>query len=76
VEVPVWAWHWASPGDARLPWRRARRLALDGEARERKRRAVQAFRSQLLPDPSTGAGPILRATTVERAARSFEVVFA
>lgn len=76
IEVPVWAWHWAAPGDARLPWRRARRLVLDGDAVERKRRAVQAFASQLQPDPSTGAEPILRATTVERAARAFEVVFA
>ncbi len=75
VEVPVWAWHWAAPGDARLPWPRARRLALDADARRRKRSAVQAFASQLQPDASTGRGPILRATTVERAARPFEVVF-
>lgn len=75
VEVPVWAWHWATPGDTRLPWSRARRLALDAEVVRRKRSAVQAFTSQLLPDASTGSGPILRATTVERAARSFEVLF-
>ncbi|MDP9897850.1 PIG-L deacetylase family protein [Variovorax ginsengisoli] len=76
VEVPVWAWHWAHPGDARLPWARAQRLMLDAQAQQRKQAAVQAFRSQLHGDASTGAGPILRDTTVARAARPFELVFA
>ncbi|MDR6854506.1 PIG-L family deacetylase [Variovorax guangxiensis] len=75
VEVPVWAWHWATPGDARLPWHRARRLALDADAAQRKRHAVEAFASQLQPDASTGAGAILPASTVARAARPFEVLF-
>lgn len=75
VEVPVWAWHWAPAGDARLPWSRARRVTLDADTARRKAEAVDAFRSQLLPDTSTGAGPILRSTTVERARRPFEVVF-
>lgn len=75
VEVPVWAWHWAQPGDVRLPWSRAQRLTLDADARQRKQDAVQAFHSQLHGDHSTGAGPILRATTVERAARPFELYF-
>lgn len=76
IEVPVWAWHWATPGDARMPWRRARRVVLGADEARRKRRAVQAFESQLQLDHSTGAGPILRASTVERAARPFEVLFA
>ena len=76
VEVPVWAWHWARPGDARMPWRRARRVALGADAVRRKRQAIQAFKSQLAFDPSTGAGPILRNSTVARAARPFEVLFA
>ena len=75
IEVPVWAWHWARPGDARLPWHRARQLVLDDAAVQLKQEAVKAFVSQLLPDPSTGAGPVLRSTTVARAARSFEMVF-
>lgn len=75
IEVPVWAWHWAAPGDARLPWRRAGRLPLDADAAARKRCAVQAFDSQLRPDATTGAGPILRATTVARASRPYEVMF-
>ena len=75
IEVPVWAWHWAEPGDTRLPWHRASRLALDATAREQKRKAVDAFTSQLGADASTGAGPILRSTTVERAHRPFEIFF-
>ncbi|MEJ7687747.1 MAG: PIG-L family deacetylase [Variovorax sp.] len=75
IEVPVWAWHWAAPGDARLPWQRAFRLPLDCDAASRKRGAVQAYISQLHPDASTGAGPILRGTTVARAARPYEVFF-
>ena len=76
LEVPVWAWHWAQPADTRLPWHRARRLTLDADALRRKRDAVQCFASQLRPDPSTGAAPILRRTTVQRASRPFEVFFA
>lgn len=76
IEVPVWAWHWAEPGDPRLPWRQARRLLLDPATVRRKRAALQCFTSQLHPDPSTGADAVLRGTTIERAARPFEVLFA
>ena len=75
VEVPVWAWNWAQPGDPRLPWRQALRLPLDDEARRRKCFALQAYTSQLLPDPSTGASPVLDADMLVRAGRSFEVMF-
>ena len=75
VEVPVWGWHWSRPGDSRMPWKSAFRLPLSAEAVRRKRAAVQAFTSQLRRDASTGSGPVLRATTVERAARPYEVVF-
>lgn len=75
IEVPVWAWHWAEPGDPRVPWKQARRLPLDEAAVRRKGAALQAFGSQLQPDPSTGRGAVLRSTSIERAARPFEVVF-
>ncbi|OAK58872.1 acetylglucosaminylphosphatidylinositol deacetylase [Variovorax paradoxus] len=75
VEVPVWGWHWSHPGDARMPWQHAFRLSLSEEAVRRKRAAVQAFTSQLRSDASTGSGPVLRETTVQRAARPYEVVF-
>ncbi|SIP95602.1 PIG-L deacetylase family protein [Pseudacidovorax sp. RU35E] len=75
IEAPVWAWHWARPGDARMPWHRARRLPLPAAIARRKQVAIDAFASQLAPDPSTGAEPVLRATTVARAARPFETFF-
>ncbi|MGN8083817.1 MULTISPECIES: PIG-L deacetylase family protein [Variovorax] len=75
VEVPVWGWHWARPGDARMPWQHAVRLDLDEDAVRRKRAAVQAFASQMRSDASTGAGPVLRATTIARAQRAYEVMF-
>jgi LmbE family N-acetylglucosaminyl deacetylase len=75
IEVPVWAWHWAQPGDPRLHWKQARRLPLDEAALRRKRAALEAFDSQLQPDPSTGRSAVLRGTTIERAARPFEVMF-
>lgn len=76
IEVPVWAWHWAEPDDPRLPWQRARLLALDADAARRKCAAVQAFRTQLVPDASTGRAAVLRPSIVQRAARPFEVFFA
>ncbi|MEO7243108.1 MAG: PIG-L family deacetylase [Variovorax sp.] len=75
VEVPVWAWHWAEPGDPRLPWHRAHRLVLDDKAMRDKWHAVQSFTSQLHADPSTGREPVLPSTSVMRCKRSFEVMF-
>ncbi len=74
-EIPVWAWHWASPEDPRIPWERARKLQLDKWAQARKRHAIQAFASQLYEDPDTGHAPVLSSTAVERLQQPFEVVF-
>ncbi|MCY0389059.1 PIG-L family deacetylase [Robbsia sp. Bb-Pol-6] len=75
IEVPVWAWHWATPGDPRLPWDRARRLLLSSSVTQAKRRAVQAYPSQLVKDASTGAPPILPPHVLARVLREFEVFF-
>lgn len=74
-EVPVWAWHWASPEDDRLPWARARKLLLDSDALGRKQAAIHAHRSQLLADPSTGAEPVLTPATLARFALPHEIYF-
>ena len=74
-EIPIWAWHWASPEDPRIPWERARKLQLDKWAQARKRHAIQAFASQLYDDPDTGHPPVLSSTAVERLQQPFEVVF-
>jgi LmbE family N-acetylglucosaminyl deacetylase len=74
VEVPVWTWHWATPDDSRVPWSRARRIVMDAATLARKVRAVQAFRSQLEPDSSTGRAAILPEHVLERLTRPYEVV--
>lgn len=75
VEIPIWAWHWASPEDPRIPWERARKLQLDKCTQARKRHAIQAFASQLYDDPDSGQEPVLSSTAVERLQQPFEVVF-
>ncbi|MGZ4721601.1 PIG-L family deacetylase [Oryzihumus sp.] len=46
LEYPVWAWHWATPADPRVPWGHMLRQPLDAGLRERKRAALAAHRSQ------------------------------
>jgi LmbE family N-acetylglucosaminyl deacetylase len=75
IEMPVWTWHWAAPGDARLPWRRARRLDLGDAALQRKRAAVGCFASQLHDDPSTGLPAILPAHVLARLLHPYEIYF-
>ncbi|MDN6861100.1 PIG-L family deacetylase, partial [Pseudomonas sp. CAN2814] len=69
-EAPIWAWHWALPGDPRLPWARARRLDLDEASVQRKRQAIQAHASQL-----EGPRPILQARLLDTLLQPFEVYF-
>jgi LmbE family N-acetylglucosaminyl deacetylase len=47
LESPVWMWHWASPGDARVPWHRLRRLALGRDEVAAKLAALAEHQSQL-----------------------------
>jgi LmbE family N-acetylglucosaminyl deacetylase len=55
---PVWMWHWARPGDPRVPWRRAVRVPLPPAVAERKRAAAGCFGSQFEPR-ADGRGPVL-----------------
>lgn len=75
-EVPVWGWHWAPAGTPRMPWDRGRLLALPADALARKRAAAQAFASQWQRDPDCPHTPVLRASTLERVQRPFELLFA
>lgn len=74
-ELPIWAWHWAEPGDARVPWDRAAAIALQPEELALKRQALACFHSQLRPDPSTGREAVLPPWATQRLLRPFEVVF-
>jgi LmbE family N-acetylglucosaminyl deacetylase len=75
LEMPIWAWHWASPGDPRLPWQRARRLVLSAAVLQRKREALACYASQMQADASTGRPPIVPPSALERLLRPFEVYF-
>nr|WP_299244278.1 PIG-L family deacetylase [uncultured Halomonas sp.] len=75
IELPIWTWHWASPGDPRVPWGHARRIELSLEQYERKRAALEAHVSQLTADDTTGQGPVLAPFALARLLRPFEVLF-
>lgn len=75
LSYPIWAWHWAVPGDRRLPWRRAARVELPPAIAARKRSAIHAFTSQLT-ERAGAAGPVLPPGIVAHFTRSQEVLFA
>lgn len=75
IEVPIWAWHWATPGDPRVPWRRAMALPLSADVLARKRWAIEAHRSQLENDDTSGRPAIISPETLEYYLRPFEVYF-
>lgn len=75
VEMPVWTWHWAAPGDNRVPWHLARRLDLAPHILQRKRDAVACFTSQLQDDPSTGQPAILPPHVLARLLHPYEIYF-
>jgi LmbE family N-acetylglucosaminyl deacetylase len=77
LEYPVWAWHWARPGDARVPWDRARRVDLPEDVRARKASAVECFATQVRPiGPDAVDGPVLPPGVLAHFARDHEVVLA
>lgn len=75
LQAPVWGWHWSAPGDDAMPLGRAHKLAAPRDAVARKRAALQCFHSQITPDPSTGAAPILPAFAMDRVLHPFELYF-
>lgn len=71
LESPVWMWHWASPGDERVPWHRLRRLRLGRDEVAAKQAALSAHRSQLTPR-SDVLDPVLGPNILARAAWTHE----
>jgi LmbE family N-acetylglucosaminyl deacetylase len=63
----VWAWHWAGVQD--VPWGRSWRVPLPADTAAAKRRAVDAFPSQL-----EGPDPILPTHVLDRLLRDDEVL--
>jgi LmbE family N-acetylglucosaminyl deacetylase len=70
---PVWMWHWASPGDPRVPWDRALRIPLPPRAASRKRAAIRCFASQT-EDRGHGLGPVLSPGMIAHFTRATEVL--
>ena len=70
---PVWMWHWASPGDPRVPWDRALRVPLPPRAAGRKRAAITCFASQT-EDRGHGLGPVLPPGMIAHFTRAMEVL--
>jgi LmbE family N-acetylglucosaminyl deacetylase len=70
---PVWTWHWAHPGDPRVPWEHAERVSLRPSVAARKRAAIRCFASQLEPR-GPGTGPVLTPGTVAHFTRDHEVL--
>lgn len=70
-QAPVWMWHWALPGDARVPWSQMRRLALPGNTLRQKTAALDAHQTQLAPQ-DTGAPAVLPGFALARMLRGFE----
>lgn len=71
-EMPIWTWHWASLDDCRVPWARVRRLGLDEDAVDRKRRAIAAHGSQLEGVVQEGMAAVLPGWALARMMRAFE----
>jgi hypothetical protein len=67
-------WHWAHPGDPRVPWERAVRVPLPAAAAARKRSAIGCFTSQLEDRPDL-LGPVLAPDFVAHFTRDFELLF-
>lgn len=74
IQAPVWMWHWAHPGDPRVPWRRLRRFPLAPADVRRKQRALFAHRSQLDARQRL-EGPVLGEAILGRLSRRDEYFF-
>jgi LmbE family N-acetylglucosaminyl deacetylase len=75
VELPIWAWHWAIPEDVRVPWDRARAVALPGDVVAAKAAAIAEFRTQVgAIGPEPADGPVLPERVLDHFRRDTEVV--
>jgi LmbE family N-acetylglucosaminyl deacetylase len=71
---PVWMWHWARPGDQRVPWHRAIRVPLRPAVAAAKQAAIRCFASQL-EDRKPSGQPVLSPGMVAHFTRAQEVLF-
>ena len=74
LQAPVWMWHWAAPGDIRIPWNKLVALDLTKPALSAKRQALSRHQSQL-EECGAGLATVLIPSIVERATRVREYFF-
>ena len=74
LQAPVWMWHWAQPGDTRIPWADLVALDLTDDAMDAKQKALARHHSQL-GSRNSESGPVLATAIVQRAARRQEYFF-
>ncbi|WP_166655458.1 PIG-L deacetylase family protein [Actinorugispora endophytica] len=76
LSYPVWMWHWAAPGDPRVPWDRLHRIVLPEEARRAKANAISCFTSRNGPSGRAADGALtLPPEKVAHFTRDAETVF-
>lgn len=74
LEYPIWAWHWGSPGDPRLPWSQLRSWPVPAAALQRKAVAMAAHQTQVLPlSPLPGDETLLDPAFLAHFERDVEV---
>jgi LmbE family N-acetylglucosaminyl deacetylase len=73
LSYPIWMWHWARPGDRRVPWPRACQVALTADVAAKKKAVIGAFASQLTGRESA-ACPVLPPGIVAHFTRLLEVM--
>ncbi len=73
LSYPIWMWHWAKPGDRRVPWPQACQVTLSADVAAKKKAAIGAFASQLTGREGA-AGPVLPPGIVARFTRPLEVL--
>jgi LmbE family N-acetylglucosaminyl deacetylase len=71
---PIWMWHWARPGDQRVPWHRALRVPLPPAVAAAKQAAIRCFASQTENRELSGQ-PVLTPGMLAHFGRAQEVLF-
>ena len=73
LSYPIWMWHWARPGDRRVPWPQACQVTFSADVAAKKKAAIGAFASQLTGREGA-AGPVLPPGIVAHFTRPLEVL--
>ena len=74
LEYPIWMWHWATDGDARVPWHQLRRWDAPPTALQRKVAAMREHVTQVRPlSDAPGDEVLLTADVLAHFERPFEV---